>query len=134
MPLLLKLGLILSIDMEKFDMFQRPMSANRSDTRSWFLNGLMWDLLDNRNEIPSSISTVFSELRSGDDLNRENFIIDNCDISNAGNVFNLAPVFDALDGDIENGCELYERLKSQHPSDIMALHELFSFYGINCFE
>jgi hypothetical protein len=116
--------------MEDFDMFQRPMSANRTDVRSWFLHGLMWDLLDDRNEIISFGTTVNSELRFGNNSGRHNFIEDNCSLTT--DAFNLAPVFNALDGNVEDGCDLYWRLRALFPARVNDLDELFVSYGINC--
>lgn len=126
-----------SIDtnMENFDMYQRPMSAPRGDIQSWFLHGLMWDLLDDRNEIVTGVGAqVNSELRSGDNSNRINFIIDNCTLTVNGNinVFNLAPIFNSLNGNVENGCDFYWSLSNQNQNAVPALDELFNSYGINC--
>ncbi len=121
--------------MENFDMYQRPMSAPGGDVQSWFLHGLMWDLLDDRNEIATGIGTdVFAEYWNGDGSNLNNFIEDNCTLTIGGitNVFNLAPVFNALNGNVENGCDFYWSLSNQNQNAVPALDELFNSYGINC--
>ena len=122
--------------MENFDMFQRPMSAVRTDEEGWFLHGLMWDLLDNRNEIPTGFEEeVFSEYWNGDRSgNPINFITDNCTLTVNGtiDVFNLAPVFNSLNANVENGCGFYWSLRAQNPNAVPALNELFNSYGINC--
>lgn len=119
-------------NMENFDMHQRPMTVQRNDFSGWFLNGLMWDLLDDRNELTPEAD--FSEYLSGNAQTQLNLIVDNCALTIGGNVnvFNLGPVFNALNGNVENGCDLYWSLSNQNPNDVPTLNQLFNSYGINC--
>jgi hypothetical protein len=124
-----------SIDerMESFDMFRRPMSFNRTDVRSWFLHGLMWDLLDHRNEGFNGAGR--SELRNGDNTGAIP-IVDNCVVSNTGmaNIFALGPIFNVLQQDVENACDLQEELVQNYPAQSTQIDELFLSYGIFCLQ
>ncbi len=120
--------------MENFNMFERPMTVGRFDHRSWFMHGLFWDLLDNRNEIllsPNS-TTNFSQRRNGDGSSSLNNISDNCNISIGNNTNNLGPIFNSLESQVENGCDLFFKLRSQHPAQENQLIELFTSYGFPC--
>ena len=120
-----------SIDrfMENFNVYDRPMSFNRFDDRSWFLHGIMWDLLDDRNEI-YSFGTPISKRRTGDGI-LINGIIDNINIGTINN-FDLSPIFNALESNVDNQCDLLNRLRSNHPNLISELNQLFLSYGYIC--
>jgi hypothetical protein len=128
-------GTNLSIEhiMENFNMYERPMNEVRLDDRGWFMHGLFWDLLDNRNEILLSASSTntFSRYRTGNGLSLNN-IVDNCNISIGNNTNNLFPVFNALRAQVENPCDLYSILKTQNPNSENALIQLFNSYGFPC--
>ncbi|MEM9679173.1 MAG: hypothetical protein AAF901_02515 [Bacteroidota bacterium] len=87
--------------MENFDIYDRPMSDQRLDDKSWFLHGLMWDLLDNQTEITNPVTgNSFSERYSTSGV-RLNHIVDNINIG-TGDEFNLSFVFNALNGNVHN--------------------------------
>lgn len=119
--------------MENFNMFQRPMEVTRRDDQGWFMHGLFWDLLDNRNEIPipGIPAENRSRLRTGNNMIL-NSIRDNCNISIVNDTNNLGPVFIALGAQEENACDLLHRLRGLYPAQENALIELFTSYGYPC--
>lgn len=119
--------------MENFNMFQRPMMVQRYDDQGWFMHGLFWDLLDNRNEIPipGIPAENRSRLRTGNNMIL-NSIRDNCNISIVNDTNNLGPVFIALGAQTENACDLLHRLRGLNPTQENALIELFTSYGYPC--
>lgn len=48
------------------------------------------------------------------------------------NTFNLAPVFEVLQADVENDCQLYKKLLLQYPNDTATIDQLFQSYGLGC--
>lgn len=115
--------------MENFNVYDRPMSLNRFDDRSWFLHGIMWDLLDNRNEIYLGSNSI-SRRRTGDGLSINN-ITDNIDLS-VSDDFNLSPIFNALNSNVDNQCDLLHTLRNNHPNLINELNQIFLSYGYWC--
>ncbi len=120
--------------MENFKMHLRPMSANRIDTRSWFLHGLFWDLLDDRNEIILNGTQTESALFIGDGMTRIQNINDPVDIGIPGdtNRFNLGPIYEFLDPYNHTPCEIYNHLKVLQPFQQGNLQALFLSYGFDC--
>lgn len=117
--------------MENFDIYDIPMSDQRLDDRSWFLHGIMWDLLDDRNEIIIGESSItFSRRHSGDGFSMSN-IIDNIDLSNNDD-FDLSPIFNELNSNVDNECDLLSNLRGSNPNLINELNQIFLSYGYWC--
>ncbi|WP_293038464.1 hypothetical protein, partial [Moorena sp. SIO1F2] len=81
--------------MEGFDMYTRPMTEERSDTQSWFLSGLIWDIQD-------AASDSNNELRDGTDGSEIGPLIDNLHIQSQSELY---PVFSGLRAGIEDACQ-----------------------------
>jgi hypothetical protein len=117
--------------MENFDIYDIPMSDQRLDDRSWFLHEIMWDLLDDRNEIIIGESSItFSRRHSGDGFSMSN-IIDNIDLSNNDD-FDLSPIFNELNSNVDNECDLLSNLRGSNPNLINELNQIFLSYGYWC--
>lgn len=115
--------------MENFNVYDTPMSSQRYDDRSWFLHGLFWDLLDNRNEIYIGDFT-YSKHRNGNGDPLGN-IIDNISFESS-NQFNLSSIFNALNSNVEDDCDLRSRLTSNYPNLTTSINQLFISYGYDC--
>ncbi|MBW2960333.1 hypothetical protein [Mesonia aestuariivivens] len=112
--------------MENFDVYDRPMQDERRDDRSWFLHGLFWDLLDNRNEISVGNFTFSQRLDgSGDFINNIN---DNVNLPGS-NDFDLSAIFNVLGSNTHDVCDLKNRLLNNNPTMINGLHQSFNSYG-----
>lgn len=48
------------------------------------------------------------------------------------NTFNLAPIFEALQTDVENDCQLEQRLINNYPNNTNEIMNLFQSYGLGC--
>ncbi|MGB0186516.1 MAG: hypothetical protein ACPF88_06225, partial [Flavobacteriaceae bacterium] len=105
--------------MEDFDMYTVPMTVPRFDNRSWFLTGLIWDILDNKIDKTAERKNG----RTGDEINpiRDNLYL--------GNNFSFSTIFNLLNGNVESLCALRSRLISSYPNDITQINQLFNSYG-----
>jgi hypothetical protein len=129
-------GTAISIEsiMENFDMYQRPMNVRRRDDRSWFMHGLMWDLIDNRNEIETFLGSGdnLSNYLLGDGTRVIWDIQDPVVLDPFSNPDDLGPVYRALGNQTEDGCDFYWRLVGQNPNQRIPLRTLFGSYGFDC--
>jgi hypothetical protein len=105
---------------ENFDMYVTPDDII-SDQDSWFLTGLIWDIIDNSTE-------------SGSRLRNFNVtppthtpIIDNLYIGNITSDF--SPVFNRLTSSVDNGNDLKIALRNTYPSSTNQINQLFNSYG-----
>ena len=117
--------------MENFDVYDRPMTANRFDDRSWFLHGIMWDLLDDNPENYVGTSTITHSRRHSIDGVALNNIEDQINIGD-GNPYHLTNLFDALNSDVKNACDLRSSIININPGLDNPINQLFISYGYNC--
>ena len=117
--------------MENFDVYDRPMTANRFDDRSWFLHGIMWDLLDDNPENYVGTSTITHSRRHSVDGVALNNIEDQINIGD-GNPYHLTNLFDALNSDVKNACDLRSSIININPGLDNPINQLFISYGYNC--
>lgn len=113
--------------LENFNVYEKPMSSTRFKDASWFLHGIMWDLLDERNEIHVGTFT-FSRRRAGDGTSLNN-IIDNANISNVNNANDLSPIFNRLNSNVNNASDLRNAILSEYSSQSTEIGNLFKSYG-----
>lgn len=104
---------------ENYTMRTVPSTTN-STVNSWFLTGLIWDILDNQTETNST-------LRNGQTNVFINNIIDNLSLGNIQS--NLSPVFNNLTGTTNNANDLKSKLLSGNPSSSSQINQLFQSYG-----
>ena len=107
--------------LDNFDTFDRPVSFGISDTRSWWLQGLYWDLLDSGRNTEG-----FRRNTSNQVLNP---ITDFADISLGGSQTNLAPIFNRLTSSINNETQLRNAFIQANQAQANAINQLFDSYG-----
>jgi hypothetical protein len=117
--------------MENFDVYDRPMSDQRLDDRSWFLHGIMWDLLDNNTENFIGTSNITFSRRHLSDGSSNNNIIDNINIG-TNDDFNLSFIFNALNSNVNDACDLRQSIINNVQGLDGPINELFLSYGYNC--
>ncbi len=110
--------------MENFDMYVTPddiISENQGDDDSWFLTGLIWDIIDNSPESGSRLRNRLVE------PNTNMPIFDNL---HRGNITGwYAPVFNRLTSSVANGNDLKISLRNTYPSSTNQINQLFESYG-----
>lgn len=105
--------------MESFDVYDTPMNSQRLDDRSWFLHGIMWDLLDNQLET--------GERRNGNGV-YINDIHDIVNISTYSNNSDLYPIFQFLNSDVNDAADLKQKIINQYQNPYTT-NGLFNSYG-----
>lgn len=110
--------------MERFNIYDTPMSFTKYDDRHWFTHGVMWDVLDNVVDDP-----LYSKRRSGDGSVIINGIDDKCFVGNTATPNNLSPIFDRLSSGVESPVELREALINAYPLHAKQILDLFVSYG-----
>lgn len=106
--------------MENFNMYVTP-NVIYDDNDSWFLTGLIWDIIDDSTESGSELinNIVRPPLTAP--------IIDNL---HRGNITGwYAPVYERLNSNVDDGYDLKTALKNAYPSDIYLIDQLFISYG-----
>ncbi len=110
--------------MEGFDMYTVPMTTiavDRDDNDSWFLSGLIWDIIDDSPKEPGT------KLKNGQTNYDIRSIIDNLSLSRISGSY--APVYDRLTGAVRNGYDLKKALTGAYPHLTYQINELFYSYG-----
>ncbi len=108
--------------MEGFNMYTVPMTANPMyDNESWFLSGLIWDIIDDSPKEPGT------KLKNGQTNSDIRNIIDNLSLSRISGTY--APVYDRLNGSVHNGYDLKKALTGVYPHLTYQINELFYSYG-----
>jgi hypothetical protein len=107
--------------MEQFNVYDTPMSVTRTDDHSWFLHGIMWDLVDN------AVDNAVMRHRDGNG-NPLNAINDQVFLSTS-NPNSLAPIFNALNSGVTSAATLKTTLQSSWPAQSANINNLFSSYG-----
>ena len=103
-------------------MYTVPMTASSMhDNESWFLSGLIWDIIDDSKIEP------WTKLRNGQTNNRIRYIVDNLSLSQISGSY--APVYDRLNGGVRNGYDLKKALTGAYPHLTYQINELFYSYG-----
>jgi hypothetical protein len=102
--------------MENFDQLETPVTASILTDRSWFTHGIMWDLLDDRNEILNSSNLPLSERRHGNN-EFSMYIVDRAFIGNSSNQYDLAPIFNKLTSNVNDYADFKNALLLQYTSD-----------------
>jgi hypothetical protein len=113
--------------MERFNIYDTPMSFTRYDDRHWFAHGVMWDLLDNQVD-----NTSISVRRNGNGSLILNGIIDNCFIGNSTNTNDLSSIFNRLNSNVETTTQFRDALVNQYSSNPTLqnqIRNLFNSYG-----
>lgn len=111
--------------LEGFSICDRPMSITRTDERSWFAHGLMFDLMDagrNNGSIDQSVH------RNGNGAFLNN-ILDEVNIQNTNNNYNLAPIFSRLTSSVHSAADLKSPLQAAYPGQSSQINTLFQNYG-----
>jgi hypothetical protein len=116
--------------MENFDVYDKPMSFTRTLTKSWFMTGIFWDLLDNN-------SDTLSRRRNGTTNAQINLITDNYSIAINNNQLILSPIYNRLTGNIRSANDLRQALVSHYGltypnQNFINLNDLFCSYGYYC--
>ncbi len=113
---------------EDFNQFETPMSFQRTRVNSWFMQGIMWDLLDNQNDLNSN----FNSTRRYDDNIFRMRLIDRVFIGNLTNEYDLSSLFNNLDYNVINYTELQNKLLILYPTETSSINNLFEtyYYGI----
>lgn len=109
--------------MERFNVYDVPMTADDFDNHNWFAHGVIWDALDNSVDNPT-----LSRRWNGNGTTVINSIVDNCYLG-LSNSNNLSPIFNRLSGNVESPTQLKNALKSAYPSKQAQIEELFTSYG-----
>jgi len=117
--------------MENFDVHDRPMSLQRRDDRSWFLHGIMWDLLDSNTENFIGTSNITYSRRHLSDGTSNNNIIDNIAIG-TNDDFDLSFIFNALNSNVHNACDFEQSIINNVQGLDEPINELFLSYGYDC--
>ncbi|MCF6296096.1 MAG: hypothetical protein L3J25_10465 [Flavobacteriaceae bacterium] len=118
-------------NMENFNIYDKPMNDDRFDDYSWFLHGIMWDLLDSNTEnFIGNTGLTFSRRRDGDGLSLNN-IVDNIAIGTS-NEYDLSFVFNSLGSTVHSACDLRNDINIAVPGLDFAINPLFTSYGYNC--
>ncbi len=103
--------------LENFDMYTVPMTEERDDNDSWFLSGLINDIVDEATDEDND-----TNLRDGTNGNPLNPIVDNVTgISDAD-------VFQSLTSSVRSMCDLKSRLEA-NVGGSADLDDLFESYG-----
>lgn len=112
--------------LESFSVYDAPMTLERTDRQSWFLHGVMWDILDNSDETLLNNTIAFSGRynSSGVYLNRIN---DKLIMGNNSN--NLAPLFNMLTANVNGATDLKVAMLNSNPSFTVPINNLFNSYG-----
>lgn len=111
--------------MERFNIYDVPMTEPEYDDRHWFAHGIMWDLLD------SAVDGSQSVHRTGNG-NFVNYIIDNCFIGSSSNTNDLSSIFNRLNSNIETPTQFRDTLINQYSSNPTLQNQiivLFKSYG-----
>lgn len=109
--------------MERFNIYDVPMSVDEFDDHHWFAHGIMWDLLDNQID-----NTAFSIHRTGGGV-FINGIVDNCFVGNFSNSNDLSSIFNRLNSNVENPHEFRDALINAYPAQETPIRNLFNSYG-----
>ncbi len=117
--------------MENFDVYDRPMSDQRLDDRSWFLHGIMWDLLDSNTENFIGSSNITFSQRHLTNGSSNNNIVDNIAIG-TNDDFDLSFIFNALNSNVHNACDFRQSIINNVQGLDAPINELFLSYGYNC--
>lgn len=104
---------------ENFRMRTIPSSIY-ADNNSWFLTGLIWDILDNQSETNST-------LINGQTSAVINNIVDNLSLGSLQ--ADLSPVYNNLTSTTNNANDLKTKLLSNYPSSTNQINQLFRSYG-----
>ena len=108
--------------MERFDMYTTPMLGERSDTESWFLSGLIWDIQDTANDNTNN-------LKEGINGSNISPLTDTLTIRSPQG--ELHPVFSGLVSSVEDACDYGQYLANTYNPGA-AIKTLFSSYGYDC--
>ena len=109
---------------ENFNVYDRPMSAGNLDNKHWFMHGIMWDLLDNYNDIRLEISGRYND----DGATMINYIDASYNLG-LSNINDVSPIFNRLDRTVEAPIELKNALISEYPLKEPEITTLFDSYG-----
>lgn len=105
--------------LEHFDVYDVPMRPSRFDDQSWFLHGIMWDLLDN------NVDGIESEHNNSNGI-FINQIGDNVYLGNS-----LSIIFNRLNSNVHNHNDFENSLLAAYPNPVTQelLAALFQTYG-----
>ncbi|POS00599.1 hypothetical protein Q361_1483 [Flavobacterium croceum DSM 17960] len=106
---------------ENFNQIETPISITTYDDKHWFMHGIMWDLLDNNIDGTASIRRY----GNGSPATQ---LIDNAFIGNPNNQFDLTPIYDRLESNINNQSNLRNALITAYPNQASQIRILFSSY------
>lgn len=116
-------GKLVTVDinnlLEHFDVYDVPMRPSRFDDQSWFLHGIMWDLLDN------NVDGIESEHNNSNGI-FINQIGDNVYLGNS-----LSIIFNRLNSNVHNHNDFENSLLTAYPDPVIQelLAALFQTYG-----
>ena len=109
--------------MERFNIYDTPMSFTQYDDRHWFTHGVMWDVVDNQ------VDTNLSKHRNGDGTIIINDILDKCFVGNSSNTNDLSSIFNRLSSSIETTTQFRDALINTYPTQATPIRNLFKSYG-----
>ncbi|WP_395042784.1 hypothetical protein [Flavobacterium sp.] len=109
--------------MERFNIYDTPMSFTQYVDRHWFTHGVMWDVLDNQ------VDTNLSKHRNGDRTIIINDIVDNCFVGNSSNTNDLSSIFNRLSSSVETTTQFRDALINTYPTQATPIRNLFNSYG-----
>lgn len=113
--------------MENYSVFDTPTSPiNNNERMGWFLHGIMWDILDSRDEIRDFTGVSLSRRNNSFGISL-NDIKDKVFFNNNEN--DLTPVFNILTSDVQNANDIRYALIANHPNFIIGINDLFTSYG-----
>lgn len=115
--------------LDEFNQYTVPMKQVQTDTHSWFMHGIFWDILDNRSD---SVAR-FNDGVSGDPVVNKfgGYITDDVYLPNSNKLY---PIFGLLKSDVYNACDFGAHLVSTHVTTGPAIEYLFHSYGHTCID
>lgn len=115
--------------MNNFDMYTVPMSLNRSEFDSWFMHGIMWDIVDSQTDTVSRLKVGTSGSPVSNSFS--GYIKDMLLISNSNELY---PIFSLLKSSVYTACDFGDDLVNAHPVHGPKIEELFHSYGYSCID
>lgn len=119
----------ISNQMNHFNMYTVPMTLPRGDFKSWFLHGLMWDIVDS--EIDNASRLRIGTTGSPVTNSFSGFITDMLQVSNSSELY---PVFSLLKSNVYTACDFGDDLVGAYPVHGPKIEELFHSYGFTCID